>query len=308
MSASAPALLYKYRDDSSRTEEIITTGCVWLSTASQLNDPLECKTGQVPDAWKQETIRQMEDAQISGFVLSAVKSFREKRPFYSLSSRAAKQWFKGIKRLKTRREKYERVRSFLSDHGREISRPEKLFARFDDQLAKVGVFSLSESPDNGLMWAHYGAGHSGLAFGFEREPGTKLASDEHTMQVMYDDCKPTIEKGFRNQIDFFEDPDGVFRSEQRMSFSDPTFRAAFSTKPQIWSYEKEWRYVEETSGLFPWPGPIDTIVFGLKMPVIRRLHYANLISSRLPKSVSFCEIAVTPDNASLHVRPWDRTT
>ncbi len=52
MSTIPPSLLYKYRDDSIRTEEIITNGKIWLATANQLNDPLECKTGQIPeDVW-----------------------------------------------------------------------------------------------------------------------------------------------------------------------------------------------------------------------------------------------------------------
>nr|MBF4360238.1 hypothetical protein [Vibrio anguillarum] len=41
-----PEVLYKYRDDSKRTEDIIKNQKVWLSSPKQLNDPLECRTGE----------------------------------------------------------------------------------------------------------------------------------------------------------------------------------------------------------------------------------------------------------------------
>ena len=182
MSAAQPSPLFKYRDDSARTEQIITNGKVWLSTANQLNDPLECKTGQISEEWKRKKIREMEDAQIGGFAVAAAPAMTGERPFFSLSHRAAKKWFKQFRRLKAHKERYSAVRSFLKDQGNELSRPAELFERFDRQLAQVGVFSLSECPDNQLMWAHYAASHTGIAIGFERVSASKLASSEHTMQ------------------------------------------------------------------------------------------------------------------------------
>ena len=299
-----PSPLYKYRDDSPRTEGLITNGNVWLATADQLNDPLECKTGHIPEDWKRRTIRQMEDAQISGFMMSAVSALEGTQPFYSLSKRAAKRWFQSFERLKTRKEKYAVIRSFLKDHGRDISRPAELFDRFDVQLSKVGVFSLSECADNQLMWAHYASSHTGLAIGFARLPNTKLASQEHTMQVTYSDAKPTFEGGFINQVSMFATPGGGIRNEQKIGFKDATFRAAFSTKPVVWNYEKEWRYVEEAGGLFPWPGPITTVVFGLKMPNARRKHYASLVQRHLPNSPEFVEVTTSPDNSAFVMNPW----
>ncbi|HGA2076616.1 TPA: hypothetical protein ACIRQ5_004066 [Yersinia enterocolitica] len=43
-----PEILYKYRDDSDRTEEIIKNKKIWLSSPIQLNDPLECRIGEIP--------------------------------------------------------------------------------------------------------------------------------------------------------------------------------------------------------------------------------------------------------------------
>lgn len=299
-----PSPLYKYRDDSARTEDIITKGKVWLATADQLNDPLECKTGQIPEEWKRKNIREMEDAQMSGFLMSAVPALKGTEPFYSLSNLETKRWFQRLKRLKTRNLKYAAIRAFLKDHGIDISRPAELVERFKGQLSRVGVFSLSECPENALMWAHYASSHTGLALGFQRLPATKLASHEHTIQIVYNNKKPTFKDGFINHVAMLADPGGGIRFEQKIGFSDPTFRAAFCTKPVAWKYEKEWRYVEETGGLFPWPGPIATIVFGLKLPNARRKHYANLVSRNVPNSVEFFEITMSSDNSAFVMIPW----
>ncbi|EPO2768269.1 hypothetical protein ACT7UY_004547, partial [Yersinia enterocolitica] len=51
-----PEILYKYRDDSDRTEEIIKNKKIWLSSPIQLNDPLECRIGEIPKDWEERTI------------------------------------------------------------------------------------------------------------------------------------------------------------------------------------------------------------------------------------------------------------
>lgn len=61
-----PTILFKYREDSARSEEILLNKKIWLSVADQLNDPVECRTGVIPEDWRLQTIRQMEAAQIMG--------------------------------------------------------------------------------------------------------------------------------------------------------------------------------------------------------------------------------------------------
>lgn len=42
-------LLYKYRTDSERTEEIIKKNEVWFAKPETLNDPLECSIQEIAD-------------------------------------------------------------------------------------------------------------------------------------------------------------------------------------------------------------------------------------------------------------------
>lgn len=91
--SSEPEVFFKYRTDSSRTEEIVQNQKVWLSAPSQLNDPFECRIGEIPLQWKRVSIRQLEEAQIMG-VISTPPSFKPPTQLFSLSPRETKQWLK----------------------------------------------------------------------------------------------------------------------------------------------------------------------------------------------------------------------
>jgi hypothetical protein len=303
MTDPIPKILYKYREDSAFTEAIVTGRTVWLATAATLNDPLECQTGEIPEEWKRRTIRRLEDAQIEGFVMSYIQSKGAGIPFYSLSPREAKLWWKRLKRLETRQKKIAAVRAFLKAHGRDISTPGQLFSTFEKQLSQVGIFSMSECPDSQLMWSHYADGHTGLAFGFECIPGSKLSNPNHTMRVTYNDTKPVFDGGFKNEVSFFLQPGGEMQSRQKISFDDPTLRAAISMKPIAWSYEKEWRYIEESSGSFPWPGPLATVIFGMRMQQDRREHYRRSFATHLSAPVRYYEMKAQPAAAGIVVEP-----
>ena len=94
-----PDFLYKYRDDSERTENIIKNHKVWLSSPAQLNDPLECRTGQIPLEWEAKTIRELENGQLMGVVMP-LPSLKPPKRLFSLTERQTKQWLKRFRKLK----------------------------------------------------------------------------------------------------------------------------------------------------------------------------------------------------------------
>lgn len=88
----------------------------------------------------------------------------------------------------------------------------------------IGVLSLTEKPDNLLMWAHYARNHRGFAIEFDREhkffyqqlgPADEL---RYIRKVQYLDQRPNI------RISTFEDATDIFL-----------------TKSKDWEYEQEWR-------------------------------------------------------------------
>jgi hypothetical protein len=294
-------LLYKYRTDNSFAESIIKTGKVWLPTASELNDPLECRTGRIPEAWKADKIRAMKELHLMSFLLAARRSLSGKHPFYGRLPQAE------TRKLLARFEGFTSLESayseFVSFHKKysilQPSNPDNFFKTIDDQLSQVGIFSLSEEAANGPLWAHYAENHKGLALGFEKAAGNKLGMPRHTCAVTYDEVKPVLDENFQTQIHISLNAAGVGSSTHTLLFEDATFRAAISTKPKSWACEKEWRYVEETHGLFPWPGPLREVIFGMQMPADRRSHYRTLVAQSVSHPVAFFEIKVSDGNDAL---------
>ena len=101
--------------------------------------------------------------------------------------------------------------------------------RSNDLHNNFGILSLSETPDNLLMWAHYAAGHTGFALALDGSHGF---------------FKGTV------SLPGLAKPERVeYRLERpRMAFEETSKEAAmqdiFFVKGSGWEYEKEWRYLK----------------------------------------------------------------
>jgi len=90
-------------------------------------------------------------------------------------------------------------------------------------IDKIGVLSLTEKPDNLLMWAHYAASHQGYCIGFSSNSDffnrKRSEHDEfyHIRKVVYDKNRPY------------------------KPIADLTAQDTFLTKSDDWEYEQEWR-------------------------------------------------------------------
>jgi hypothetical protein len=87
----------------------------------------------------------------------------------------------------------------------------------------LGVLSLSEVPDDLLMWAHYARNHEGFVLAF-------------------DTSSPFFERR-KGPDDDLRHLRHVEYGPERPDFSDPAARnfRAFLAKSEHWAYEKEWR-------------------------------------------------------------------
>ncbi len=269
-----------------------------MSSPEQLNDPLECKTGKIPHEWEAKTVRELENGQLMGVVMQ-LPSFEPPKCLFSLSERETKQWIKRFSKLNHSR-KVNVMRKLYSDHGIELSKPENIIKDMRKRLSKIGIFSLSEDCSNELMWAHYGANHSGIALGFSCFNGSKLSTQRHCLPVIYSQEKPTFKSGFKNEI-IIMSPGSGQENIQRVSFEDEVFRSTISTKTTAWSYEREWRYVEESNGLYDFPGALSHVVFGLRMDDKRKKYYKELVSLYISNYVDFYEIVATDDFNGLRI-------
>jgi hypothetical protein len=242
----------------------------------------------------------METAQLMG-VIAPLPTFEPPKRLFSLNEQETKKWIKRLRKI-SHQQRMTAMRELYSNHGIELSRPADIFKDMGQRLSSVGIFSLSEVCDSELMWAHYGSNHRGLAIGFERAAESRLANDRHCIPLNYSKAKPTFDAGFKSEVQIFAPGSGT-RNVTRVSFEDKVFRSTISTKTPVWEYEKEWRYVEETHGLFDFPGPATKIVFGLNMKPERRVHYMQIAKQFIGGNIHFFEVTENTSLSGLDINP-----
>ena len=104
--------------------------------------------------------------------------------------------------------------------------------KFYDLHNDAGILSLSETPDNLLMWAHYAEGHTGF--------------------VLMLDGSDDFFKGKDSLLGFAKPERVEYRYERpRMAIEETSkevsLREIFFVKGLVWEYEKEWRYLKDTN-------------------------------------------------------------
>lgn len=115
------------------------------------------------------------------------------------------------------------------------------------KFSALGVLSLSELPDNQLMWAHYADSHKGFCLGFENHQTNVIG--QYGLPVDY------VEKMPKPNIASFA-----------MDAAGEVVQLIAYTKSKDWAYEKEWRVLkQEGNHLYPFPGRLVEVIFGLNM-------------------------------------------
>jgi hypothetical protein len=137
---------------------------------------------------------------------------------------------------------------------------------------QLGVLSLSEVPDNLLMWSHYADQHKGIVIEFDSGHQTfsckRKETDEfyHCRKVVYSNVRPTI-------------------------LSNHGAVSVLLTKAVDWSYEKEWRIMKSLKDAKivahndPFPihllempsGCIKRVIFGAGVSSVDVAHEAQRI-------------------------------
>jgi Protein of unknown function (DUF2971) len=112
-----------------------------------------------------------------------------------------------------------------------------------DVIKRIGVLCLAESNTDVTMWAHYADNHKGLCLGF------LISVEASPEKVTYVAEAPIV--NFSELLD-----EQLDANEYKWIFS----------KHHDWRNEREWRVVvPEGNQLWPIPGRIRTVVFGLRM-------------------------------------------
>lgn len=113
----------------------------------------------------------------------------------------------------------------LNLNSREVKEVHRVFrvaqpeAVSDEWKEKIGILCLSETPQQILMWSHYGANHTGVCIGFDSGD----LPFKSALKVHYSDERPFIQ--------FDSSPKNLLER-------------VLLTKSSHWSHEQEWRIIK----------------------------------------------------------------
>jgi len=193
----------------------------------------------------------------------------------------------------------------------EILDKQKQAYEFIDKMDRYGILSMTQHPDNLLMWAHYANEHRGVVFEIDLE-NEAFCADFTKGSVPYTD-KNADE--WRGDVQYRKK-----RATPPTSYED--FIASLFLKSPQWSYEAEYRIVrpvergrkipatEGTSHdiyLFPLPACcIKRLIFGVRSDNDFRNHIASIIS-RNPEELGHIELSqaqLRQDAYGLEITPF----
>jgi hypothetical protein len=156
-------------------------------------------------------------------------------------------------------------------------------------MQEIGILSLSEIPDNLLMWAHYANSHQGFVIEFDSSNNffnQKIGENDelrHLRKVLYSEVRPNI------RINKIEKHDAGTET--------------FLTKSDAWAYEKEWRMLlplecsdkkDNDKHLFKIPfDSISAVIIGARasQETIEKIKEAISVNSEL-SHVKLCKMLI----------------
>jgi hypothetical protein len=211
--------LYKYRAYNENSLSMMIKKKIWVPKPTAFNDPFDCMFA-IDENFSQKDYNR--------FILSAgSKSDLPPGAVFHQILEASKDG-------EIRQEEKDRLR-------KSIEAIQKFINNF-------GVYTLSQTNSNILLWSHYADSHKGFCIEFDRASDNDLGNSEKAKPVQYEKHYPVI------------------KLAELIDDSVPIEKALL-IKSVNWKYEQEWRLffrngnVEEDL-----PAPISSIIFGLRMP------------------------------------------
>lgn len=301
--------LYKYRSlaagvERDRTLQVLEKNELWYSKASGFNDPFDCNFQialQTDQQWSDffgTGLEKLGHALAKGAV-ELGKKF--------LSDRQLKAFPK--QRRSEKKEKRSWTITIHDKDGRELDTAEFFNRKQEEHLQRLyrmldesfGVLSLSEIPDNILMWSHYANNHEGMCLEFD--PRLHPSAFPRLNPVRYQDVYPYIPTFFPDVVqlliakksakyEILLDTANVLAEDLANNAADKseTRQAALSiaswfyVKSAHWSYEREWRALNAGPGPVRFtPRALKGIIVGCSISQANLNCIKDLVKRRRPK-------------------------
>lgn len=231
---TAPSVLYKYRSVTDLSLDALAQARIWYSKPAGLNDP-----NDVAPRWQKDFSAKeiLEDYVARRRMPEQGDTMTDFIKIRLASGRTYEQILKEVDKMFMKIDKKPQ-RELLQD----------LLYYNETMFSSFGVLSLSETAINNLMWSHYSDSHRGFCLGFEYH--------ETNILGQYGDRVTYVEKMPMPSIASFA-----------MDVGGEVIHQIAYTKSSEWAYEQEWRVLKQAGNrLYPYPGKLREIIFGLKMP------------------------------------------
>jgi hypothetical protein len=155
-----------------------------------------------------------------------------------------------------------------------------------DFLPRLRVFSVTEEPDNLLMWSHYTQNHTGAVFAFR-----VLVKEDSALGV----AKPVIYRSAPPPLFSEEEWIGFILGTRPLDPNEQLFLHYAYIKSDIWAYEKEWRVwlvePQPQQELFTdyqlLREEVEAVYLGCKMDSKDKEAIKTLLSARYPQAQIF---------------------
>lgn len=242
-----PRRLYKYRDSSSRTVDMLVSDHVYYADPSEFNDPFDAQPSLDID---------IDEIQLERLLRKLV----EQRTKEEMNDAALVINYTGPKTIEhIQRRSRRQARRFIREVERsskvgywefEVEKKSRIERHVKTELLRrytKGVVSLAARATCPLMWSHYGDQHRGICIGYSVP--ANAARDIH--KVKYGGSR--LVKA--SDIVAMQSGNDIARSS--------IDEAVLLRKAGSWRYEREWRLIGPL-GLRRSPLELEEVIFGLR--------------------------------------------
>ena len=148
------------------------------------------------------------------------------------------------------------LRIFFNAFSEYSHNVEEQYNKFTEKFGKVGVYSLSKTFDNELLWAYYASGHTGFAIEYDIDILEQSLNYNTYAQQLY-----------KFDVEYLNDVPQIDISTIRGNEMVEMLKRFIGTKSSSWAHEKEVRLIFENTGLFEIDyKAVTAIYFGCRMP------------------------------------------
>lgn len=250
---SIPKELFKYRDWSVAShKKTISRRQIYFPRPSSFNDPFD---GSIPIRWDLMSFDDCVEKNAELLKASGIGSSDDTE----LNALAVK-----VTKEKT------------------MWHPEKLKKESKEKMdiwdKAIGLFSLSETAQNILMWSHYASNHTGFAVGFHTDYFSERSDFDYMEPIQYQVAYSVIS--------------GLDSTNQQ-------FFKKFFFKSDLWGYEKEWRisinHIEKRIVNLA-PEAFSQIILGCKMPQKEKVRIIKKSRRMLGNQIKIQQAIMSDEN------------